>query len=62
MFYVFIVAVIVFIASYIMFELVCYFWLHTWAYRLLMPLRWILQLALLVIVLSAVYGSTKIFW
>ena len=62
MFYVFIAAVIVFVASFIIYDLICRYGLHTGAFRLLMPLNWISQVSLLVIVISVVYGSTKLFW
>lgn len=62
MLYVFIAAVIVFVASFIIYDLICRYGLHTWGFRLLEPVRWLTNASLLIIVLSAFYGSTKIFW
>ena len=60
MFNVFIAAVIVFVASLIIYDLICRYGLHTGAFRLLMPLRWGIDISLLVIFVCAAYGSIKI--
>ena len=60
MFNVFIAAVIVFVALFLIYDLICRYGLDTGAFRLLIPLRWGIDISLLVIIVCAAYGSTKL--